>query len=178
MTLIARVSRLFRADLHAMLDRVEEPDLVLRQAVREMEEDLIRDDKRMDLLRSEIQRIAACDAETERSLSGVEEELDVCFEAGKDDLGRALIRRRLEGRSYRAILARKREGLQEKLFRLEKRVGEHAAQLDGMRQRAELLAPQNAEPIAGETWEAPSLRVRDEDVEVAFLRERQRRVQS
>jgi len=178
MTLITRVSRLFKADLHAVLDRVEEPDLVLRQAVREMEEDLARDARRMDALRSELQRIAARDAEIERSLSGIEEELDVCFEAGKDDLGRALIRRRLEGQSYRSTLARKRAGVQEKLAGLERRVREHGAQLDAMRQKAELLAPQEAEPSGGESWDVPDLRVRAEDVDVAFLREQQRRARS
>ena len=47
MTLINRVSRLFRADLHAVLDRVEEPDLLLHQAVREMEDDLAADRRRL-----------------------------------------------------------------------------------------------------------------------------------
>jgi len=178
MTLIARVSRLFKADLHAVLDRVEEPDLVLRQAIREMEEDLARDGRRMDALHAELQRIAARDSEIELSLGGIEEELDVCFDAGKDDLGRALIRRRLEGRSHRATLARRREGLEEKLVRLESRIREHGVQLDAMRQKAELLAPQEAEPFGGEARDIPDLRVRDEDVEVAFLRERQRRARS
>jgi phage shock protein A len=178
MTLIARVSRLFRADLHAVLDRVEEPDLVLRQAVREMEEDLARDGRHREALHAELQRIAARDEEIERSLSGIEEELDVCFEAGKDDLGRALIRRRLEGKSYRATLVRRREGLQEELTRLEKRIREHGAQLDAMRQKAELLAPREDESSDGAPWDVPDLRVREEDVEVAFLRERQRRARS
>jgi phage shock protein A len=178
MTLIARVSRLFRADLHAVLDRVEEPDLVLRQAVREMEEDLARDGRNREALHAELQRMAARDEEIERSLSGMEEELDVCFEAGKDDLGRALIRRRLEAQGYRSTLARRREGLQEKLALLEKRIREHGAQLDAMRQKAELLAPREDESSDGEPWDALNLRVRDEDVEVAFLRERQRRART
>ena len=48
MALITRVSRLFQADFHAVLDRIEEPDLLLRQAVREMEEELARDEQRID----------------------------------------------------------------------------------------------------------------------------------
>ena len=43
MALITRVSRLFQADLHAVLDRIEEPEVLLKQAVREMEEELARD---------------------------------------------------------------------------------------------------------------------------------------
>ena len=46
MALITRVSRLFRADFHAVLDRIEEPDVLLKQAVREMEEDIARDEQR------------------------------------------------------------------------------------------------------------------------------------
>ena len=42
MALINRMSRLFTADVHAVLDRIEEPDVLLRQAIREMEEALER----------------------------------------------------------------------------------------------------------------------------------------
>ena len=38
MALMTRVARLFRADLHAVLDRIEEPEVLLRQALREMED--------------------------------------------------------------------------------------------------------------------------------------------
>jgi len=50
MLLISRISRLFRADLHAVLDRIEEPEALLRQAIREMEELLAQDEQRSRLL--------------------------------------------------------------------------------------------------------------------------------
>ena len=53
MALISRVSRLLRADLHAVLDHLEEPDVLLRQAVREMEEALAGDTARLQRLRRE-----------------------------------------------------------------------------------------------------------------------------
>jgi len=37
MALVTRLTRLFQADFHAVLDRIEEPDLQLKQAVREMQ---------------------------------------------------------------------------------------------------------------------------------------------
>ena len=46
MALITRVSRLFQADFHAVLDRIEDPEALLRQAVREMEEELAHDEQR------------------------------------------------------------------------------------------------------------------------------------
>ena len=53
MALITRVGRLFRADLHAVLDRVEEPEVLLRQAIREMEEELAEERQRLRLARHE-----------------------------------------------------------------------------------------------------------------------------
>ena len=50
MVLISRISRLFRADLHAVLDRIEEPEALLRQAIREMEELLAQDEQRSRLV--------------------------------------------------------------------------------------------------------------------------------
>jgi phage shock protein A len=175
MTLINRVSRLFRADLHAVLDRVEEPDLLLRQAVREMEDDLAADRRRLAGLAEGRRALDARLAELEAQLAGVAEELDICFAAGKDDLARALIKRRLEGARLRDFLRAKRADLERQTAGLESRIGEHVARLEAMRQKAELLASRDPSEMPDVPWSTPDYRVRDEDVEVAFLRERQRR---
>ena len=41
MAIINRLARLFKADFHAVLDHIEDPELQLKQAVREMEEQLV-----------------------------------------------------------------------------------------------------------------------------------------
>jgi len=175
MALITRVSRLFRADLHAVLDRIEEPDVLLRQAVREMEEALARDEQRVSLLRHEQDQLATRGQEIEQSLSGIEEELDVCFDAGKDDLARTLIKRRLEAQRFRKHLSRKREAVQKTLAGLQQKLDDNRAQLDSMRQKAELLAEDRQSEHPQEAWGGAEVSVRDEDVEVAFLREKQKR---
>ena len=40
MPILNRVKRLFQADVHAILDVIEEPEAVLKQAIREMQESL------------------------------------------------------------------------------------------------------------------------------------------
>ena len=47
MALINRVARLFKADFHAVLDQIEEPELLLKQAVREMEDELAESGQRI-----------------------------------------------------------------------------------------------------------------------------------
>ena len=174
MALITRLARLFRADLHAVLDRIEEPDLLLRQAVREMEEDLARDEQQLKKLTGEQSLLAVRQDDTDQSLHDIEEELDLCFSSGNDDLARALVKRKLEAERFRKLLARKRETLDQARAELETRLDEHRGRLDSMRQRAELLAEEESTQ-PDDRWATPDFSVRDEDVEVAFLREQQKR---
>ena len=53
MALIHRVSRLFRADFNAVLDHIEEPELLLRQSIRDMEDELADCDRRIARRRQE-----------------------------------------------------------------------------------------------------------------------------
>ena len=178
MALITRVSRLFQADFHAVLDRIEEPEILLRQAVREMEEALAREEQRSKVLQHEQRQLITRETDLIQSLHDIEEELDTCFEAGNDDLARACIKRRLETQRFGKNTSRKRAALEETLDDLNTRVRENQAQLESMRQKAELLAGESACALPGDNWTLPDINVRDADVEVAFLREQQRRSRS
>lgn len=175
MALITRVARLFRADFHAVLDRVEEPDILLRQAIREMEENLAHDEKAYQRQRQEADQLAKKATELERSHTALNEELDVCFAADKEDLARTLIRRRLETERSLQLVQQRREGLAAQLDQLAQRLGDNRTRYESMRQKAELFDEQQREPDGIPVWQAADIRVRDEDVEVALLKERQRR---
>jgi phage shock protein A len=174
MTLITRVSRLFRADVNAVLDRIEEPAVLLRQAVHEMEEDLARDEQRSRLLAHEQQQLDARIAGADGVLKELGDQLDTCFGSGRDELARVLIRRRLETEQRRRLLAGRRDQLADTLATLRRRLDDNRRRLDAMRQKSELLVEEEAER-PGDRWAGPDVAVRDEDVEVAFLREKQRR---
>ena len=175
MALITRVSRLFQADFHAVLDRIEEPELLLRQAVREMEEELARDEQRSKALTQERRQLASREAELKQSLQEIEAELDTCFAAGNDELARNCVRRKLETQRFGRHLSRKREAIGETLTELDSRLKENRAHLESMRQKAELLAGDAARTQPADDWRSTDISVRDEDVEVAFLREQQHR---
>jgi phage shock protein A len=178
MALITRVSRLFRADLHAVIDRMEEPDLLLRQAVREMEDELARDEQRLKAQQLEQAQLVARIAELERTLAELEQELDVCFASNEEALARAVIRRRLEMQRLVAVIERRRRALEEAGTALAARVEENRTRLESMRQKAEILVEQAAVSRPDEPWSAAEYAVRQEDVDVAFLREQQRRARS
>jgi phage shock protein A len=178
MALITRVSRLFQADLHAVLDRIEEPDVLLKQAVREMEEGVVKDEQRLKLMQHEQGQVNSREEELEKSLIEIETEMDICFESAKEDLAKTLIRRKLELQRVCKELSHKSKALKENISSLEAQLKEYRVQLESMRQKAELLTDTQAQGVDGFGWISSSVAIRDEDVEVAYLREKQKRVSS
>jgi len=173
MALINRMSRLFTADVHAVLDRIEEPDVLLKHAVREMEEELARSEQRVRALAHEHELLGERQAKTAACRAELGAQLDVCFESGNEDLARKVIKRRLETERFERNVAERRAALDKELAALRAAVEEQREQLDVMRQKAELLATTAADDVA-----SGDFTVGEADVEVALLRERQKRQRS
>ncbi len=182
MALITRVTRLFRSDLHAVLDNIEEPQTLLKQAVREMEASIDEDEQRYKLLTHEHTQLASRQTELEHNFEQLEEELDICFDSDKEDLARGLIKRKLETQRLAKAIERKSNTLAGTLSDLKTRLEEHRTQLTSMRQKADILAEHDASNSAAEchaeVWDNVDAAISNEDVEVAFLREQQKRVTS
>ena len=178
MALLSRISRLFRADVHAVLDRVEEPGVLLSQAIREMEEAQALDERRFRMSNQEQAQLGSRKAELDHSLEQIAEQLDVCFTAGNDDLARTLIKRKLETQRHAKFLNARRESLREKISSMATRLEENRSRLHSMRQKVELLSERDAPATSEEHWGVPDFSIGEADVEVAFLHEKQRRNQS
>ena len=175
MTLMARMTRLLRADLHAVLDRIEEPAALVRQAVREMEALLAEDQRRLERLRESHRELLTRDSELARAIAASDQELDLCFAAAQENLARALVRRKLENERLRRLGTRRQASLEKMLATLEGRVREEGLRLEEMRQQVVLAAGDDTYP-SPETDPLPAGQaIRAEDVEIAFLREQQRR---
>jgi phage shock protein A len=172
MALINRMSRLFTADVHAVLDRIEEPDVLLKHAIREMEEELARTEQRARVLEHERGTLADRHRKVQAVLVELTEQLDVCFADGNDELARKVIKRRLETERLERHVTERRQAVDKNLALHQKAVDEQREQLDVMRQKAELLT---TAPSGGDEWGNTEFAVGEADVEVAFLRERQKR---
>jgi len=171
MALINRMSRLLTADVHAVLDRIEEPDVLLKHAIREMEEELARNEQRIRVLEHDRGALADRHRKVQALLAELATELDVCFAAGNDELARKVLKRRLETERLERQMIERREIVDKDLAASRKTVDEQREQLDVMRQKAELLTTATPADDWGKTEHA----VGEAEVEVAFLRERQKR---
>lgn len=181
MPLINRVARLFKADFNAVLDRLEEPGEVLKQAIRDMEDELGSAERRVQLCTRDQETLGQRRAELQAKLDEIDSELDLCFANDKEDLARALVRRKLEGARLKKRLEAKLEASAKLLSEERQRIGEHRTTLDGLRQKAEIFAVRESSGSGEETgldmdaWTARELTVTDDEVDVAYLREKQAR---
>lgn len=175
MALINRFSRLFRADLHAVLDRIEEPDVILRQAVREMEEEIAADEQRQKLLQHELTQIDTRQSELAQFIRQAQDELAVCLDAENDDLARSLLKRKLESERLLQFMRRKQDELAQVMTELKSRLTQNRVRLTAMQQKLDLLITEDRRYASEEGTVIPDFSVRDEDVEIALLREKQNR---
>ncbi len=176
MALVTRLSRLFQADFHAVLDRIEEPDLQLRQAVREMQFALDHDQQRLQLLQHEAEQLGRQMSASGDRLQSLDEELDICLAANQDDLARDLVRRKLAAEKQQQRRRERIEALELQCAALTRQIDEQTRQLSSMKQKLELLVSRE-DPVSSASCHGEDV-IRSEEVEIALLREKQRRVKS
>lgn len=184
MPLITRIARLFHADMNAVLDKIEEPELLLKQAIRDMQETLDHDKRQIKLqeyeLKQLISRLTKKETELTSSFEGInsfEEQLRVCFKSEKDDLARSLIKRKLEAEQTIAILSKKKTEQTESLDQLKENYKEQHTQLKNMRQKAEILTTDDIDTPYSDlgtkgTKHSPTNSIQYDEIEIAFLHEK------
>jgi len=181
MPLITRISRLFKADFNAVLDNIEEPELLLHQAIREMEDEVVSNQQQLKWLNHEMTELNARRHELGQKIQCLNEELDLCFESGKDDLARGLVKRKLEAQRFEQGICNRCETTTQSVEELRTRIAERSSSLESMRQKAELFTGAsdrtNVDGAAGDWVGHPGL-ISDDEVEIALLRERQQRSES
>jgi phage shock protein A len=177
MALINRISRLFKADFHAVLDQIEEPEALLKQAIRDMEDDLANTEQGIRLCAHDQAALTSRKGELEATAADFETQLDLCFESGKDELVKNTIRKKLETERLLKRLNAKHAANAKFLEEQRSLFDQNNTTLEGLRQKAELFAQRPArndgrsefDDIA---WMAREMAVADDEVEIAYLRER------
>lgn len=175
MALITRLSRLFQADFHAVLDRIEEPDIQLRQAIREMQIELQQNEQRLALMQHESEQLSDQATDSKNKITAFDEELDICFAAKKDDLARDLIKRKLETTRQIETAEKQIATIRSSTQKLESNIEEYRDQLENMNQKLELLVTDINSHSSPGHLSAAGTGIRAEDIEIAFLREKQNR---
>jgi len=183
MALIKRMTRLFQADVHGILDQLEDPAAVLRQAVREMEAVVIENEGKLAMLEKRHQHLLSLQADTVSASAELESQVDLALHSGNEALCRALVRKKLEyenrGREIERAITRVAEAKTETL----KQLADRRERLQAIIKKIEVVVPaddvMDLEATGDEDefsfgrLERRVYAVTDEDVEVAMLKLKQ-----
>jgi phage shock protein A len=121
MTILSRMFRLCKADLHGVMDQIEDKGLLLKQYLREMESALKEKQVRQLQLSQTCRQIQRDLSQQNLEMEKLEKELDLAVRKEKDDIARMLIRKR---RMVQAGC----DGMQRQLQRMEAE-GAHLAEI-------------------------------------------------
>jgi phage shock protein A len=93
MALLKRIARLFKADIHGVIDQMEDPQLLLKQHLRDMQESLVQKEaklKKMIFARNQVQQD---DEKGKKEIHNLEMDLEVAIQKERDDIARMLIKK-------------------------------------------------------------------------------------
>jgi phage shock protein A len=169
MALINRVARLFAADAHAVIDKLEEPDILLKQAEREMRRIVGETAQAVTGLTKGLGALTKSIADVTEEVADCSAELDVCFTAGDDDLARSVVRRRLQRERHLSQLVKQHEAAASDLAQTETELRDRQLALEELEQKICVI-----DATSGVTPHTTSS-VTTQEVEVAFLAEKQTR---
>jgi len=93
MAILTRIFRLFKADIHGVMDQIEEQGLLLKQHLRDMEESLVHKEaklKQMCFARDQARQ--DFEKGTKKS-NNLERDLEVAIKKDRDNIARTLIKK-------------------------------------------------------------------------------------
>lgn len=176
MSIIKRISRLFTADMHGILDRLEEPEIILKQAIREMQEEIEKSTNHLDLQQRHQTRLNKIDQELANRLIDLQQQISFCLDKN-ELLAKSLLRKKLETELQIKTVTQQLHELDANLTQGAKQLEERKDKLQSTLDKAALFSDQHS---TAEMDEQISVRdssmqqtVTQEDVELAFLHEKQ-----
>ncbi len=175
MALITRIARLFKADVHALLDSLEDPESVLKQALRDMTAEIEGAERALEELKRREARLASRLAEQVQLRVEALERIELCFRAGDDLLARSMVRRKLEVERRIKLAEREQGALAAAREKLTQELAAKRTRLASIRDQMEALADEDRARTPEEEVSLHGIAISDQDVEVAFLAEKARR---
>ena len=176
MAIRARIFRLFKADVHSILDSLEDPKAVLAQAIRDMQECLIRDEERTTALKTEALEFGKRIKEAELAHTDVLQKVELCIRNRNDMLAKATVRKKLETERFLGTLHKRMAATTDELAHLSAQLTQKRAKLAEYKEKAALFV-ENA-GTDRDRDDLPSgldgIVVSDADVEVALMAEKER----
>lgn len=178
MAILTRVSRLLAADLHAVIDRLEEPQAQLQQAIREMQQLTTQLEQEQQRSSTKLTSLAQQQQKLSTQQATTQQELELCLDAKENKLARAVVRRSLK---FDALLEQLTAELKLTQAQHESRaelLAEHQTELEALMAQAQLLEGSVHETsTTSSTANLVSSGITEAQIDIALLAHQQRHQQ-
>ena len=178
MAIINRVGKLFTADIHALLDLLEDPQILLKQSLREMQAELEQQQKVLQQLVEQKSQIERYSEQLAREIETGKQELALCLDENNESLARSVLRRQLHAERNLAQCVKHKTEVELEITLYQRQIKDNQDNFESLRQKAELVAKQvtSQQKCSLDTccWSTKSS-VSDDDIELALMAEKRKR---
>jgi phage shock protein A len=178
MGVFSRMFRLCKADLHGVMDQLEDKSLLLKQYLREMQESLKFKEARLEQINGSCRQFQRDLDQRNNESQKLEQDLDLAVRKEKDEIARMLIRKRRTLQGGCEQLQQQLETLMEEKVKIAETLEQQRLQYDQLKVKAAAFC-RNAEqhrleePMAGMdaafSWQTPS----EEEIELELLQRKE-----
>ncbi len=178
MGVFSRLFRLCKADLHGVMDQLEDRALLLKQYLREMEESLKQKAVHLEKITRSCRQIQHDLAQRDQACQKLEQDLDLAVGKEKDEIAKMLIRKRHTLQGGCGQLRHQLETLKEEKDKIAETLTQQRLQYDQLKVKAAVFCRQaeqrqfeeHAAPTdAAFAWQAPS----EEEIELELLQRKE-----
>ncbi len=154
MAILARIFRLFKADIHGVMDQIEDQGLLLKQHLRDMEESLVHKDaglKQMRFARDQARRDYEKGIKESNKL---EQDLEVAIQKDRDDIARMLIKKLKPLTHIQSQRSSHIDRLNHEIEQFKENIEQQRLQYERLRQQAADFFDRTAKPNGDYSWPA------------------------
>lgn len=137
MGMMTRFIRMWKADIHGVMDQLEDKGLLLKQSLRDMEEELERKEARFRKMTAARNRLAGEHEKCGRECEKLEQDLAVALKKNRDDIARMLIKKLKTLSSHREALQNHIKTMEDDIIQFRGRVEEQRLQYERFHLRSE-----------------------------------------
>ena len=178
MAIIARIVKIFKADMHGVMDRLEDRRLLLKQHLRDMEEVLHRKEAKIRKMTADRKQKQKDLADYRQQWEALDHDLTVAVRKNKDEIARMLIRKMNPLENMSEELTRHLEALNEEMIQFKNHLKQQRLRYEQLKYRTTeyLRRTQRQQrekdlvvPVSADGYNAPT----DEEIELELLKRKE-----
>ncbi len=179
MSIMTRILKLCKADIHGVMDQLEDKELLIKQHLRDMETNLLHKKAHLKQIEATSGQIRSDLAVRQNEIAKLEVDLTLALKKEKDDIAKMLIRKQRIQQKHCEHLQKQCETLAEDQRQLTQLIEEQQLHYETLKVKAATFCRQAEQSRFYETNTVPdqndlSYTVDENEIELEFMRRKDR----